>query len=37
MENDFDELVGKAPLVIYFYPKDNTPCTPHKRAVFGSI
>lgn len=28
--NDFDsrELVGKKPLVIYFYPKDNTPgCT----------
>jgi peroxiredoxin Q/BCP len=28
--NDFDSqnLVGKAPLVIYFYPKDNTPgCT----------
>jgi thioredoxin-dependent peroxiredoxin len=28
--NDFDsqELIGKKPLVIYFYPKDNTPgCT----------
>ncbi len=28
--NDFDikNLVGKKPLVIYFYPKDNTPgCT----------
>ncbi|TRX34878.1 peroxiredoxin [Flavobacterium sp. ZT3R18] len=29
-ENDFDsqDLIGKKPLVIYFYPKDNTPgCT----------
>jgi peroxiredoxin Q/BCP len=29
-ENDFDsqDIIGKKPLVIYFYPKDNTPgCT----------
>jgi peroxiredoxin Q/BCP len=31
--NDFDSqmLIGQKPLVIYFYPKDNTQGVPHRQ------